>query len=118
MRLAVEEVEERPRLKAVPTDTIPLAEPTPQETPSTPSEPTDPQPEPYRADTLEMMATAFGALGMALSARAILLLSVVGAFILAVLAMMSPTTVKLGVLAVYAVLVVIPCVVLEIRKRQ
>jgi hypothetical protein len=124
IRLAVEELEERPRPTLVeqmatmadPTpETIPTA---PQPTPSPPSEPGDRPPAPYKADTLEVMATAFAALGYALSARAILMLAVVGGFILGVLAVLQSRWEPLIALALYAALVVIPCAVLEYRRRE
>lgn len=95
-----------------------MAEPTPQETPSTPSEPTDPQPAPYRAETLDVVVAAFGGLAYALSARALLLVALLGAFALAVMAMLRQGYMPLLVLVAYACLTVIPATILEVRKRQ
>jgi hypothetical protein len=97
-----------------------IADPTPQETPipSTPSEPTDPQPAPYKAETLEVIVAAFGGLAFALSARALLLVALLGAFALAVMAMLRQGYMPLLVLIAYACLTVIPATVLEVRKRQ
>lgn len=124
MRLAVEEIEDRPRPTLVePTATT--AEPTPetiptapQPTPSPPSEPGDRPAAPYRADTLEVLVTAFAGLGFALSARAILMLAVVGGFVLGVLAVLQARWEPLIALALYAALIVIPCAVLEYRRRE
>ncbi len=55
--------------------------------------------------------------GFALSARALLLLALTGAFALAVLAMMTETMIRLYILISYCVLAVIPTVYLEVRKR-
>jgi hypothetical protein len=56
------------------------------------------------------------AIALILSARAILLLTLAGAFILAVSAMFDPTVMRLGILCSYCVLAVLPCVWLETRK--
>ena len=55
--------------------------------------------------------------GYAVSARALLLLALIAAFILAVMAMMTETMIRVYVLIAYSVLVVLPIVGLEIRKR-
>ena len=56
------------------------------------------------------------AITLVLSARAILLLSLIGAFILAIGAMYDPTMMRLGILCAYSLFAVIPCVWLELRK--
>lgn len=61
---------------------------------------------------------AFAGLGFALSARALLLLSLVGSFVLAILAAMAQTTATLYVLIAFAVLVVLPVVFLEFYRRS
>lgn len=66
---------------------------------------------------MSVLVTAFAALGYALSARAILLLALIGAFVLACFAMKSQTQDALAVLIAYCVLAVLPVVALEIRKR-
>lgn len=53
----------------------------------------------------------------AISARALLLLALIGAFVLAVMAMATESLMRLYVLVAYCVLVVAPIVALEIRKR-
>ena len=55
--------------------------------------------------------------GYALSARMLILLALVGAFVLALLAMAVETMVRLWVLIAYCVLVVLPLIGLEVRKR-
>ena len=65
------------------------------------------------ATLFQTMLAAFTALGYALSARAILLLALIGAFVLAVRAQ---TAMDLGVLIAYALFAIVPVVVLEIRK--
>jgi hypothetical protein len=52
-----------------------------------------------------------------LATRVILLLALVGAFILAVIAAESASWLTLGVLGVYAILVLIPLVLLEIFTK-
>lgn len=80
-----------------------------------PVQPTRPQPSEPAA--IDVVVAAFSALGYALSARAILLLSLIGAFALAMRAMSSQTPASLYVTIAYCVLVVLPVVGLEIRKR-
>jgi hypothetical protein len=84
------------------------------------SPPAQPQPPlPSSVETTEK-STAFmdmmEAISMILSARAILFLVLIGAFILAASAMISPTAMRLGILCAYCVLGVLPCVWLELRK--
>lgn len=68
-------------------------------------------------DPIEPVLTAFKALGFALSARSLLLVSLVGAFVLAVMAMLSQTLPALEVLIAFSVFTVVPFSVLEIRRR-
>lgn len=63
---------------------------------------------------MSLIVAAFTALGYALSARALLLLALIGAF---VLAMTCRTQLDLVLLFVYAAFTVVPVTVLEIRKR-
>lgn len=77
--------------------------------------PTTPTPQP---STLDVVVSAFAALGYALSARALLLLSLIGAFVLSLLAITSQTTAALEVLVAYCCFTVIPVAYLEIRRRQ
>lgn len=73
---------------------------------------------PSKADTMDVMLAAFQALAFAVSARALLMLSIVGAFVLAVLAMEAPDGMRLGILIAYAILVVVPMCFLEFRRRE
>jgi hypothetical protein len=99
-RLNVEEVVQRKR---------------PTEAPSTPVALTPPAPQP---STLDVVVGAFAALGYALSARALLLLSLVGAFVLSLMAITSQTLPALEVLIAYCCFTVIPVAYLEVRRRQ
>jgi hypothetical protein len=60
----------------------------------------------------------FQALGFALSARLILLLTLMGAFVLGVMAMLQPSGMRLGVMVAYCLLSVVPCTYLELNKRR
>jgi len=80
---------------------------------STPVQMTPPQP-----STLDVVVAAFAALGYALSARALLLLSLIGAFVLSLMAITSQTMPALEVLIAYCCFTVIPVAYLEIRRRQ
>jgi len=68
--------------------------------------------------THDAMIAAFSGLGYALSARALLLLTLVGAFVLAVMAMQSQTNPALAVLIAYCLLTVVPVSYLEIMRRK
>jgi hypothetical protein len=63
------------------------------------------------------MHDVFKALGLALSARALLLLSLLGAFILAVMAMEAQSLASLEVLIIYGIFTVLPVAYLEIKRR-
>ena len=73
---------------------------------------------PTHPSTFDVTLAAFQALGYAVSARALLLLAIVGAFVLAVMAMNDTSATHLWVLVAYSVLVVIPMTVLEYGRRQ
>lgn len=83
----------------------------PQTTATVPPQPTEPS-------TLTVVLNAFAALGYALSARALLLLSLIGAFTLACLAMSRGDMPGLEVLVAFCLLTVIPVTILEIRRRS
>lgn len=68
------------------------------------------------SQTGEVLLMAFTGLGYALSARALLLLALVGAFVLAIFAVERGTGMSLGVLVAYMLGTVVPVTVLEIRK--
>lgn len=70
------------------------------------------------ATAFEVILAAFTALGYALSARSILLLSLIGAFVLGLLAALAQTTATLYVLIAFAVLVVLPITCLEFFRRS
>jgi hypothetical protein len=61
---------------------------------------------------------AFTGLGYALSARALLFFSLVGAFVLALEAMREQTNASLFVLAVFVLGAVLPATFLEVRRRN
>lgn len=63
------------------------------------------------------MLTAFKALGFALSARALLFLALIGAFVLAVMAMLAQSYGALAVFIAYGILAVGPVTFLEIKRR-
>ena len=74
---------------------------------------------PTKSDqTLEVVIAAFSGLGYALSARGLLLLSLIGAFILANKAIDNLSFSALAVLISYCLLTVIPVTYLEIRKYR
>ena len=113
-RLRVEVVEPKPapiptRAEIVPPAILPEApvEPAPAPTPPTPTR-----------DRNDTMIAMFEALGYALSARFILFAALVGAFVLAVMAMGDPTPTRLWLLGIYNGLCVIPMVALEFVRRQ
>ena len=64
------------------------------------------------------LVAAFKAAGYVLSARALLLLALLGAFALATMAMLSQTTAALEVLIGYAIFAVIPVAYLETRRTR
>ena len=68
--------------------------------------------------TLTVVLNAFAALGYALSARALLLLSLIGAFSLACMAMTRGDNPGLMVLVAFCLLTVVPVTILEIRRRS
>lgn len=82
--------------------------------PPTKEETWSPEPEPK---ALDVILSAFAALGYALSVRALLLLALLGGFALAAMAMAYQTVIGLSVLAAYAILVLLPLVVLEVKRR-
>ena len=97
-RLETEESIVRPRLKAVP----------PIQTEPEAPKPTDPS-------RLEMMTRV---IIQVLSVRALLLLAIVGAFILAVKSMTDQSYMSLGVLGVYCAFAIVPIAYLEIRSKS
>jgi hypothetical protein len=66
----------------------------------------------------EAMLAAFAAIGFAVSARVLLFLSLIGAFVLATMAMLSQTNMSAIILSLFCVLTVVPLVALEISARK
>lgn len=102
-RLQVEEVSQKrkPQMEATQQPLLPQTTPTPQQ-----------------SSTLDLVVAAFAGLGYALSARALLLLALIGAFVLSVMATTAQTFASLYVLIAYCLFTVIPVAYLEIRRRQ
>lgn len=75
-------------------------------------------PEPAASTVKPSSLAAFEALGYALSARALLLLALIGAFVLAVMAMQYQTAGSLEVFVAFALGAVLPVTILEIRKGR
>ena len=88
----------------------------------TPSEPPKAAPElpviATKEEVSDVMLAAFAALGFAVSARALVFLSLVGAFVLAVMAMMNQTVMAVVVLGLYCGLTLLPLVYLELRVKR
>ena len=106
--LAVEEMPAAPsrRLKAEqpqPTQILPSPQPTPAS-----SGPTN----------LDLTIAVLKAAGFALSARALLLLALVGAFVLTLQAMSSQTPASMEILAIYGVFAILPVAYLETRRGR
>ena len=78
---------------------------------------TEPDASAARLATYQAIASVLAASAAMLATRVILLLALVGAFILAVIASESASWLTLGVLGVYAILVLIPLVLLEIFTK-
>jgi preprotein translocase subunit SecF len=70
-----------------------------------------------RESVTDVVLSAFAALGFAVSARFLLFISILGAIMLAVMAVNSTAVAALLVLAVYSCLTTIPLVILEIKRR-
>jgi hypothetical protein len=102
-RVGVEEVAPKPRLVRTPLSSSP--EPTPTPTPQ-------PRSDPARFET------ALRGVIRVLSLRAILLLALIGAFVLAFRAMFDQSTFSLIALAIYCVCTVFPVAYLEIRREN
>lgn len=71
-----------------------------------------------REEVSEVLLAAFAAMGFAMSARFLLFLSLLGAFALAVMAMLEPTNPKLIVLGMYGILTTLPLVALEVVAKR
>ena len=84
--------------------------------PPTPKPPTiEPDDSAARLATYQAIASVIAASAAVLATRIILLLGLVGAFVLAVIAAESASWITVAVLIAYAVLVLVPLVLLESR---
>jgi hypothetical protein len=72
--------------------------------------------EPVAAQTARLLE-AYKLLGATLSARLLLLLSISGAFVLSIMAMVRETTPALLVLIAWCLLTIFPTVALELKRR-
>lgn len=73
---------------------------------------------PPKRDNATDMLPMFRALGFALSARALLLIAIAGAFVLAAFAMWDANVLRLLLLIAYCAGAVLPCAYLELRKQR
>ena len=88
------------------------------ETPQLLSQPT---PEPTISSEQKKLDTTIAVLkaaGFALSARALLLLSLIGAFVLALQAMASQSIASMEILAIYGAFTILPVAYLETRRGR
>ena len=89
-----------------------------------PAPPMSPQetPEPaviiQRQEVSDVLLAAFSALGYAVSARALLFLSLIGAFALAVMAMSRLSVEAMIILGLYCGMTLLPLVFLEIYAKR
>lgn len=109
LRLSVEDVPPKPHKPR-------LVEPSNLTPPQSSTAPITPSP--TISSTLDVVVTAFTGLGYALSARGLLLLSLVFSFVLAVMAMRDQTYMALGILIAGSVFTVLPVAFLEVRRRS
>jgi hypothetical protein len=99
------------------TTSRPTTSQTPISTPTTPlNSPAFQAEYQHRAAWKAGLISAFNALALTLSARLTLLLSVVGAFFLAYLALQAAGPYQLGALGIYVVVVVVPLIWLAARQ--
>ena len=109
---------DRPRTERLQVTELPQrtrrAPPLPQ---TEPSQPTRPSPGSEWVAPVPVIESLLKLAGYSLSARALLLLALIGAFVLALFATLAETMMRLYVLIAYCLLVVAPIVGLEIRKR-
>ena len=112
LRLKVEELSARPRKTVQPIlADLSMAGNSLSQAPSPPTAPIP------VSSTLDGVLTAFKALGFALSARAMLLVSLVGLFVIAVMAMLAQTAFALAVCLLYGIFAILPVAWLELHKR-
>lgn len=104
-RLEIEPVARVARLQTVP----PTPKPTPQRI--------EPQADDAQLGVYRAIASVLAASAAVLATRVILLLGLVGVFVLAVIAAESASWLTVAVLVAYAILVLIPLVLLETRTH-
>lgn len=71
-----------------------------------------------REEVSDVLMAAFAAMGHAVSARVLVFLSLLGAFALAVMAMLSQTVMAVVILGLYSVGIVLPLVALELMTKR
>lgn len=71
---------------------------------------------PVSAEKSSAFMDMIEAITMVLSARMMLLITLIGAFVLATGAMFNPTGMRLAILCAYSLLTILPCVWIETRK--
>lgn len=71
-----------------------------------------------REEVSDVLLAAFAALGYAVSARFLLFLSLIGAFALSVMSMLSQSVMSVTILSLYCLLTVLPLVFLELRAKR
>jgi hypothetical protein len=109
-RLSARPVTTKPKLVQPETGTI-SPQPPPKATPELPIII-------QREEVSDVLLAAFAALGYAVSARALLFIALLGAFSLAVMAMLNQTIMAVVVLGLYCALTVLPLVFLELRAKR
>ena len=105
-------VEELP--PAAPAKRLKAERPTEAPLPTAPS----PTPASSAPTNLDLTIAVLKAAGFALSARALLLLALVGAFVLTLQAMSSQTPAAMEILAIYGVFAILPVAYLETRRGR
>lgn len=71
-----------------------------------------------RPQISDVMLSAFSALGYAVSARVLLFMSLLGAFVLAVIAMLSQSIMSAVIVTLFCGMTIIPLAVLEWRSKR
>ena len=70
-----------------------------------------------RLEVYQAIASVIAASAAVLATRLLLLLSLIGGFVLALIAVQSSSWMSLAVLCAYAILIIIPLVILEVRTK-
>ncbi len=71
-----------------------------------------------RQEVSDVLLAAFSAMGFAVSARFLVFLSLFGAFVLAVMAMLSQSMMAVVVLSLFCILTVLPLVAVELFSKR